>query len=338
MKIINILAVLLLIFGSMHVLLFLGDDLPLKQSKNFPRWLQSSDTHSDQTSGITFLKEADGKKIFLLADDIGSIWRFSIARDTIFHLEKFSFAPNVLSFLNTFAKKDFEEIVYDKFTGDVYLSIEGNFPKVEKDVGIYKLTFNNDLIQADTITSIVKVAIQPKSLFLKYVDNNIGYEGLGVSEKYLFLGLEGFEKASIFSDSTLIFVVDKSTKQIIKQLSTKSYKIQTVCGLYCEGNNTLWGIDRNNAKIFRIKLDEKLNIKEVKYFDAKGTIPRYRGESYASALESITMDNNANLYLVDDPWKKVFIPAKSILQKLDAATVDNFTHFIPVIYKYKMTN
>jgi len=338
MKIINIFAILILIFGSLHVLLFFGDDLPLKPGKHYPRWLQSADTNTDQTSGITFLKEAEGRKYFLLADDIGNIWRFSTARDTIFHLQKLAFSQKAQNYLANFPKKDFEEISYDKFTGDVYLSIEGNFPQVEKFVGIYKVKFKENNLFADTIEAIEKLEILPQKLFLKYVANNIGYEGMAVSEKYIFLGLEGFENKSVFSDSTLIYVVDKKSKRIIKQLSTRNYKIQTICGLYCEGNNTLWGIDRNNAKIFRMKLNEKLDITEVKYFDAKGTIPGYKNESYAAALESITMDNNANLYLVDDPWKKVFVPAKSILEKLDERTVNNFTKFIPIIYKYKLTN
>ncbi|MCK9424812.1 MAG: hypothetical protein M0Q21_02110 [Ignavibacteriaceae bacterium] len=338
MKIINIFAVLLLIFGSLHVLLFLGDDLPLKPDKNYPRWLKTVDMHTNQTSGIAFLKEAESKKFFLLADDIGDFWRLSIARDTIFELKKLAFSASVQNFLSKFSKKDFEEIVYDKFTGDIFVSVEGNLPDVEKYVGIYQLKFSENNLFADTIVSFEKIQIYPQKLFLKYVDNNIGYEGLAVSEKYLFLGLEGFEKKSVFSDSTMIFIVDKKSKRIIKQLNTRNYKIQTICGLYCEGNNTLWGIDRNNAKIFRMKLNEKLDISEVKYYDAKGIIPNYKDYNYGAALESITMDNNANLYLVDDPWKKVFVPSKSILENLDSSTVANFKQLIPVIYKFKLIN
>ena len=338
MKIINIFAVLILIFGSLHVLLFFGDDLPLKPDKHYPRWLKTVDAHTDQTSGITFLKEAEGKKNFLLADDIGDLWRFSIARDTIFDFKKLVFSESVQNDLAKFPKKDFEEIVYDKFTGNLFVSIEGNLPEVKKYVGIYQLKFQRNDLFADTIVSLEKVQIHPQKLFLKYVDNNIGYEGLAVSEKYLFLGLEGFESKSGFSDSTVIFIVDKNSKRIIKQLSTRHYKIQTICGLYCEGNTTLWGIDRNNAKIFRIRLNDQLDIKEVKYYDAKGIVPGYKAYNYAAALESITMDNNANLYLVDDPWKKVFVPAASTLKNLDSLTRANFTQFIPIIYKFKVIN
>jgi len=338
MKIINIFAVLILIFGSLHVLLFFGDDLPLKPGKNYPRWLKNANAHTDQTSGITFLNEAEGKKNFLLADDIGDLWHFSIARDTIFDFKKIVFSESVQNYLAKFPKKDFEEIVYDKFTGDVYASIEGNLPEVKKYVGIYQLKFSGNEIASDTVVSLTKVQIYPQKLFLKYVDNNIGYEGLAVSEKYLFLGLEGFQSKAGFSDSTIIFIVDKGKKNIIKQLSTRDYKIQTICGLYCEGNNTLWGIDRNNSKIFRMKLNDKLDIKEVKYYDAKGIIPRYKAYNYAAALESITMDNNANLYLVDDPWKKVYVPATSTLKNLDSSTTANFNQFIPIIYKFKIIN
>ncbi|MFA6979820.1 MAG: hypothetical protein WC209_10910 [Ignavibacteriaceae bacterium] len=338
MKIINIFAVLLLIFGSLHLLLSGGDEIPLKPGKNFPRWIKTVDTRTDQTSGITFLKEDEGKKYFLLVDDIGDIWRFSIARDTIFNLKKLVFTESVQKYLANFPKKDFEEVVYDKFTGDIFVSVEGNYPEIQKYVGIYQLKFSENNFFADTIVSFKKISVTPQKLFLKYVDNNIGYEGVAVSEKYLFLGLEGFEKKSVFSDSTMIFVVDKKSKRIVKQLSTRNYKIQTICGLYCEGNSTLWGIDRNNSKIFRIKLNEKLDISEVKYYDVKGIIPNYNDYSYAAALESITMDNNANLYLIDDPWKRVFIPAKSTLENLDTVTQSNFRQFIPIIYKFKIIN
>ncbi|MDO8260099.1 MAG: hypothetical protein Q7T50_01215, partial [Candidatus Magasanikbacteria bacterium] len=222
MKIINIFAVLILIFGSLHVLLFLGDDLPLKPDRHYPQWLKTVDMHTNQTSGIAFLKVAESKKYFLLADDIGDLWRFSIAQDTIFELKKLAFSESVQNFLAKFPKKDFEEIAYDKFTGDIYMSIEGNIPEVEKYVGIYQLKFSGNNFFADTIVSLEKIQIYPQKLFLKYVANNIGYEGLAVSEKYLFLGLEGFENKSVFSDSTMIFVVDKKSKRIIKQLSTRN--------------------------------------------------------------------------------------------------------------------
>ena len=338
MKIINSLIVLILFFGSIHLLLSDGDEIPLRKGKNFPRWLKTVDARTDQTSGITFLKEDEGKKYFLLADDIGAFWRLSIARDTIFNLKKLVFSESVKQSLAKFPKKDFEEIVYDKFSGDIFVSIEGNLPGIEKYVGIYQMKFAENDFFADTIVSLKKIQIDPEKLFLKYVDNNIGYEGLAVSEKYLFLGLEGFQKKSGFSDSTMIFIVDKQSRRIVKQLSTRNYKIQTICGLYCENNTTLWGIDRNNAKIFRIKLNDKLDISEVKYYDAKGIIPSYKNYNYAAAFESITMDNNANLYLVDDPWKKVFIPTRSTLANLDTITQANFNQFIPIIYKYKVIN
>ncbi|PIP79088.1 MAG: hypothetical protein COW85_02265 [Ignavibacteria bacterium CG22_combo_CG10-13_8_21_14_all_37_15] len=336
MKIISSFIVLILFFGSLHLLLSVGAEIPLKPDKNFPRWLTADSVRTDQTSGITFLKEDEGKKIFLLADDIGDLWRLSIARDTIFNLKKLVFSGAVQNYLAKFPKKDFEEIAYDKFTGDVFVSIEGNVPSIKEYVGIYQLKFSGNNFFADTIVSFKKIQIEPKKLFLKYIGNNIGYEGLAVSEKYLFLGLEGFEHKSIFSDCSMIFIVDKASKRIIKQLNTRNYKIQTICGLFCEGNNTLWGIDRNNAKIFRIKLNEKLDISELTYYDAKGIIPNYKDYNYGAALESITMDNNANLYLVDDPWKKVFIPSTATLENLDTLTRANFTQFTPIIYKYKV--
>ena len=67
-------------------------------------------------------------------------------------------------------------------------------------------------------------------------------------------------------------------------------------------------------------------------------IPGYSEYDYVVSMESITMDDSGNLFLVDDPWRNFFIPPGEILQKLDEKTVQNFKDFIPVIYKLNLKN
>ena len=275
-------------------------------------------------------------KTFLLADDIGKIHHLKIENDTIFHLSPVILNKDVQNYLKDFPKGDFEEITYDKFTNSVYLSIEGDGPSYNKFVGIYKIKFKNDDVFADTLTGISKLNITPASLFYKYTRDNIGYEGLTVDRNYFYLGLEGFEDEGVFADSTLIFIVDKKNLKIIKEINTKPYNIFTVCGLYSDADNSIYGIDRNSKKIFHIMLNKSLDVESVEETNLKSGIPSYSSFSYVASLESITMDDEKNIYLVDDPWKAYFIPSDEVLKKLDENTVQNFNDFVPVIFKYKL--
>jgi hypothetical protein len=67
-------------------------------------------------------------------------------------------------------------------------------------------------------------------------------------------------------------------------------------------------------------------------------MPGYPELNYRPSLESITMDNKKNLYLVDDPWKEVYVPEQSILDKLDSSTIQKYKEYIPIIFKYKIIN
>ncbi len=307
-------------------------------SPNYPRWIQSGEAHTDQTSGITYIgKDTTGAKNFIIVDDIGKINRFNILNDTVFTLINISFYDSVENYLSGFPKKDFEEIFFDKASGKFYLSIEGNKPSPEKYVGIYRIEFENEDVNSNRISSIERLEFKPSETFLKYIDNNIGYEGFTGDENYFYLGLEGFSSNGYFADSTVIFIADKNNLNIIKEINTKSLGIHTICGLFSDNNNSVWGIDRNNRKIFHLTFDENLNLISTELYDVKISIPSYSSLSYVGALESITMDDENNLFLIDDPWKKFFVPQTEILSKLDNKTVDNFKKYIPIIYKFHIT-
>ncbi len=309
--------------------------LDLQKDNNYPRWLKTGNYSTDQTSSINFIGSVNNNtKEFLLADDIGKLHHLKISDDTVFHFTDIYFIPSVQTYLDSFPKKDFEEFVYDKYTNNVYLSIEGNGKNFKNFVGIYSVKFINNNVFNDTINSIEKINIEPKNLFLKYTDNNIGYEGVAVDSNYLYLGLEGFQEKGIFADSTLFFIVDKHNYKIIKQINTKPFGIHTICGLYSDKNNSIYGIDRNNKTAFHFNLDSNLEVQNLSLFKLESSIPNYPMYDYVASLEGVSLDDNGNIYFVDDPWKTYFIPSQEILSKLDPVTIENFKNFVPVIFKY----
>lgn len=311
--------------------------LPLQLNKNYPRWLKSGKYFPQQTSGISFIGvDDDSSKIFLLADDIGKIHHLKIKNDTSFSFSPVNFSNNVASFLDTFPKIDFEDLSLDKYTGKVYVSIEGNNPYPERYVGIYELIFDDNNIFSDTITDIKKMDIKPEDLFLKNISNNIGYEGITVDKNYFYFALEGFAEKGIFADSTIILIVDKNDLKIVKEINTKPLGIHTICGLYSDKDFSVYGVDRNNKKIFHLNFDSSLDVKNLGITAVQTNIPNYPTYDYVASLECITMDNENNLYLNDDPWKKFFIPSEEILDKLDTVSVNNFKNFVPIIYKFKI--
>lgn len=312
-----------------------NNKLDLQEDSNYPRWLKTGNYSTDQTSSINFIGSVNNNtKEFLLADDIGKLHHLKITNDTVFHFTDIYLTPSVQTYLDSFPKKDFEEIVYDKYSDNVYLSIEGNGKNFKNFVGIYNITFKNNYVFNDTINEIEKINIEPKNLFLKYTDNNIGYEGVAVDSNYLYLGLEGFQEKGIFADSTLIFIVNKRNYKIIKQINTKPLGIYTVCGLYSDKNNSLYGIDRNNKTAFHFNLDSNLEVQNLSLFKLESTIPNYSKYDYVASLEGISFDDSGNIYFVDDPWKTYFVPSQEILSKLDPETIENFKNFVPVIFKY----
>ncbi|MFO7447193.1 MAG: hypothetical protein R6W90_12560 [Ignavibacteriaceae bacterium] len=311
----------------------------MEKDKNFPQWLSVNGVTVSQTSGIAFIEtDSSGNKIFLMADDIGAVNRIVINDTSIVSINNIFLSENVRESLARFSKLDFEEILYDKYTGSVYIFIEGNMPDPIENSGIFKLNFAGNNIYSDTISSVEELNITPRSLFRMYLGDNVGYEGMAADENYFYLGLEGFPENNIFADSTVLFVVDKSSLKIVKEINTKALGIYTICGLYSDKNRSVYGVDRNNKKVFHLVLDEKLNVTSDALTDITTGIPGYPSLDYVASFESITMDDDKALYLIVDPWKRYYIPPDEVLKQLDEKTINNFKKYIPVIYKYKLIN
>jgi hypothetical protein len=310
----------------------------LPKDNLYPRWLNNEYYRTDQTSGIVFLGVNEKKeKVFLLADDAGVIHRLNISKDTIFTFTTVLFSADALNFLQKFPKWDFEDITFDKTTKSVYTTITGNGSDYKDLVGVYKLTFNQGLLNSDTITTVSKVNIQPVGTIWKYIADDIGFSGLAVDSHFFYLGLEGIKTEESFADSTLIFVVDKKNYRIIKSLSTKELGIHTICGLYSDKDSSLWGVDRESKKVFHIRIGKNFETYVEKFYTFISRIPGYHDYSYYSAIESITFDNEKYMYLTDKPFRKSFVPSSEILINLDNETVKNFKEHIPIIYRYRVS-
>ncbi len=309
--------------------------ITVRSSEYYPRWLKNEIYKPSQTSGITLLREkANGEKEFLLADDIGKLHRLLIKDDTLFSFSELKLSDEVISYLSDFPKLDFEEIFYDRFIGDVYITIEGNGENHLAYHGIFKLKFKDNNIFQDSVTVLEKLLFKPEEIFYNNLLPNIGYEGFTADENYFYLGLENQQTSeSNYSNQTIIRIADKKTLTIVKEISTGNLNISTVCGLYSDENFSLWGIDRNNRKVFKLLLDEYLNVVDLKYFEVKSVIPGYSHLEYVGSLESITLTSDKFLFLVDDPWHTFFVPPNEVLEKIDTNSVKNFKNFIPVIYK-----
>ncbi|MDH3267790.1 MAG: hypothetical protein OEM46_02940 [Ignavibacteria bacterium] len=334
------LALLLIISSSNTVFPSDGDSTRLKiyNAENYPRWLKNDVYQTSQTSGITFLsKSDDGNLQFLLADDIGKIHRFFIKDDTVFSFSEIKFSTGVTEYFADFPKLDFEEIFFDKFSGDIYLTIEGNGKDHMLYHGIYILKFKDNDIYQDSVISIEKLDFKQQEVFYENLKSNIGYEGFTADENYFYLGLENVQTSEgNFSGHTVIRIADKKSLSIIKEISTENIGITTICGLYSNENFSLWGIDRNNKKVFKLIFDEYFNIAEINFFEIKTVIPRYNNFEYVGSLESITIASDKFLFMVDDPWYTYFIPPDEILNQIDKTTKDNFRKFIPVINKFEI--
>lgn len=306
----------------------------LKLYQKYPQWVSVGENCPDQTSGICYINTQGNKKYFLLADDIGELHTLVMAEDTVNSIKTITLSETAKGVFPTDQKWDFEEIVYDRFTNAVYLSVEGNGRNYKTDNGIYKLKFKENNPLSGYVTACEKIQFKDEQLLTKYLYNNIGYEGVTVDSNYFYLGLEGFTKGALFADSTYIYVVEKKSLETVAVVGTKNIGIGTICGLHSRGERSLIGIDRNQMAIFTLEFNTDFSVAKSKIYHHEGQIPGYPTKVYFSSLESITTDEDGAIYVADDPWKKYFVPNEAVLSSLDAQTQKNFKRFIPILYKY----
>lgn len=311
---------------------------------NYPYWLKdASGNHTDQTSGISYLGVKDTHKVFLTCDDVGKINKIHIREDIYppgIRIQNIELSEQVKSFLASYKKWDFEEIYADKTSNRIYLSIEGfafdksNPLQFKGYEGIFELTYNKDLMEFDSILTITKLDL-PAQVFT-HTGDNIGFEGLGVTDKHFFIGLENYQSVpGEFSDSTFIYIYDRSSKEV-KIISTAAAGIGTICGLYAANDHELYGIERNARKLFYIKFKPDYSIEKADLIEIDLQVPNHPNinKILGTSPESITMDDMGRIYSVVDPWKDFYKPDLQDKKQLSEKELENFSKFIPIIYKF----
>ncbi len=317
----------------------------LQSVGNYPIWMKdSAGIQTHQTSGLAYVGEVNGRKIFIAADDIGKMNRLSIDESTnpprieIYPIE---YSDEVKTLFSKFKKTDMEEIFYDKSTNKILLSIEGHEyssydPQIyKKKEGIYEITFNKDILTFDTIQTIKRMNL-PQGIYSHTFDN-IGFEGFSATENYFFIGLENYSyDGTNFSDSTMIYIVNRKTNEL-KAISTHDLKISTVCGLYAEDDFNLYGIDRNRLSMFYIKFNEDhtVNSSESKEMDLSIPFHRDINKILGFAPESITFDAKGNIYVAIDPWTDFYKPDITERKRISTEELKNFYDAVPIMYKFK---
>ena len=142
------------------------------------------------------------------------------------------------------------------------------------------------------------------------------------------------QKFRFSPEGTIIFIADKKNNQIIKTIKTEGLGIRSVCGLCSIGPGKIIGIDRNSKNLFYIEFDDSLNVVYNSIKQVPVSIPGFNNLGYIASLESVAIDDSKNVYLIDDPWKRFYVPDAETLKKLDGNTISNFKEFIPIIYKF----
>lgn len=316
----------------------------------YPIWMKdSSGYYSKQTSGLFFIGRQDKKKFFLSANDNGRIDRISIDESYFppkFAIETLHFEFNsTAKYFQTLTKLDFEDIVYDKVTNKIFVSIEGNYgyndlapPQLttfKKTEQICELSFNKTIIDCDTLKNVSKLFL-PEKIF-QYTNDNIGFEGMAITDRYLYLGLENITDTNIqFSDSTYLYIVDRKTNNV-KTISTRKFGIRSITGLCAQGDYTLYGTDREAKKIFCITFEPDFSIKKVmtKSYDLPMPLHPDISMDKMAGVEAIAIDDEGFIYTDIDPWSDLYTPKFTPKNFLNDEEKLNITKLIPVIYKYK---
>lgn len=312
----------------------------------YPIWMQDSTGHfTNQTSGICLVSDSNNIKNFIVADDIGVIRRVIIDENVTPHtlqIDSIHLSDRAHLFLNNFRKKDFEEIVFRKADDKLLISIEGyiydsnivnDFKNYE---GIFELKTNGPLATCDSIIGVKKVeGIPPEVFELSRI--NVAIEGMTKSPNYYFLGLENAMVSDIiFSDETYIYILDNDFK-LLKKINTRNLGIMTISGLYAVNDYEIYGIDRNQKKMFYIRFNPDWSIDKHDIANLNLYVPGYPEINTIMGFspESITFDNEGSIYVALDPWKEVYNPDVFDKKRLSAKDLEYFNNKVPVLYKFE---
>ncbi len=334
------LIILYVIFTSLN-------DIKIDPLSGYPVWMIGpSGLYSQQTSGLFYLGREGDKKFFLSANDNGRIDRISVDDSFIppkFDVQILNFeVSSTAKFFQPFAKMDFEDIVYDKVSNKILVSMEGNSDyappykiSYQASEGIYELSFNKTILDCDTLKNVRKLPM-PEEIF-KYTNDNVAFEGMGITDNYFYMGLENITDInSQFSDSTYLYIIDRKTNNL-KTISSKLFGVRSITGLCAKDDYTLYGTDRESKKIFWIKFNSDFSIRDFKSKPYDLPMPNHSDISLdkMAGVEAIALDNEGYIYTDVDPWSDLYKPQFTPKNFLSEEEKNNLNKLIPVLYKYK---
>lgn len=315
----------------------------------YPIWMKApSGLYSQQTSGLFFIGREGTKKYFLSANDNGRIDRISIDDSTAppkFDVQILYFEPSsTAKFFQPYAKLDFEDIVYDKLTNKILVSMEGNSDyappyriSYQSSEGIYEFSFNKTIMDCDTLKNVRKLTM-PEDIF-RYTNDNVAFEGMGITDNFFYMGLENITDVNfLFSDSTYLYIIDRKTNNV-KTISSKLFGVRSITGLCAKDDYTLYGTDRESKKIFYIKFNPDFSIKDYKskVYDLPMPLHSDISMDKMTGVEAIALDDEGFIYTDVDPWSDVYKPYLTPKNFLTEEEINNLTKLVPVLYKYKNT-
>jgi hypothetical protein len=324
---------------------YTGTDPDLQAIDNYPVWLRDiSGNQTNQTSGFSYIGEKNGIKNFISCDDIGKVNRVEVTESgsaPVVKITPIEYSDRVKELFAKFKKTDMEEIMYDRHSDRILLSIEGheyssNDPMIyRKKEGIYEITFNKDIYTFDTLLTIRRLTL-PEEIYA-HTHDNIGFEGFSATDNFFYIGLENFQKVNDqFTDSTYLYVINRKSSEC-KTISTRELGITSISGLYAQDDRILFGIDRNMRIMFRIEFDEIHNVVNVDKRLLDLNVPGHKDMSNIAGIapESITMDDAGAFYVAIDPWLLFYKPDLAQKKMLSDEEQFNFKKEVPILYKYK---
>lgn len=340
------LRVLLPLFVILVFVRFYFRDSPgMQPAGSYPVWLRdSNENQTKQTSGLCFVGNKDGRKVFISCDDIGAVHRIEIDESgpkPVLFITPVEFSAQVKELFAKFKKTDMEEIVYDKGTEKIFLVIEGHEyssldPMVyKKKEGVYEITFNKDIFSFDTLLTIKRLVL-PEAVY-QFTHDNIGFEGFAATERFFYLGLENFQKeGNQFSDSTYLYVMNRESKEL-KVISTRESEVSSISGLAAISDKVVYGIDRNRRQLFRMEFDDKHELKSIRSKQLDLPVPGHPEINNITGIapEAITFDDKGDIYIATDPWLAFYKPDLAQRRLLSEEELFFFSKEVPMLYKYK---
>ncbi|MCK4305229.1 MAG: hypothetical protein KAY24_13415 [Candidatus Eisenbacteria sp.] len=147
-------------------------------------------------------------------------------------------------------------------------------------------------------------AIAETRFWRRSVASNRGFEGLGISDRYYFLGLESLDaKGELNLYGTVLFIYDRVSAKVAA-VRTKPLGIHSITGMLAINDTVTVLVDRSRQAICVLKWDAQPSAQLRSCHRFPLDLPGPGGFRYAiPAVEGLTVDGDGDLWCVTDPWR-----------------------------------